>query len=95
MKLHYFDQVAPDSDDKPAAQARALGSVPATCLLGGVLLTQFSLVKRNPCETCNGPRERCKGTVKLTEEEFNRRGGFAEIERLFTGKPKDPFQEET
>lgn len=64
MKPHYFEQEVPDKDDFMLGMSMLQGYVPATCLLGGMVVMAEINDGRNPCHGCNGPREKCKGDQK-------------------------------
>lgn len=62
MRLHYFNQAAPDGDDYALQAAVDLKHVPAGCLLGGVVIKELIRMGTKPCDACHGPRPRCGGT---------------------------------
>lgn len=78
-KNAYFHLLTADNDDLALGDAKVMGYVPPTCLLGGQVVWHSISVRRNPCWDCNGPREKCKGVPRQTLEE---RGAAAEVERL-------------
>src|SRR5512137_858445 len=61
MKLNYFDQAAADAGDGLLKLAIQQGHVPAGCLLSGEMVLGLINGGKDPCEGCNGPRERCGG----------------------------------
>jgi hypothetical protein len=61
MKRHYFDQPIADVDDVLLKMSISQGMVPKTCLLGGREVIKATSVKKDPCETCEGPRSKCRG----------------------------------
>lgn len=65
MKPHYFKQDAADLDDIKLVLAKEQGYVPRKCLLGGSVVMAEINTGRNPCDGCNGPREKCGGRPKL------------------------------
>jgi len=64
MKIHYFNEACPDTDDVQLGMAKHQGYVPQTCLLGGATVMDEINKGRNPCDGCEGPRSRCKGSPK-------------------------------
>jgi len=64
MKLHYFEQSQSDDDDIQLEMSKAQGYVPQRCLLGGMVIMQEIESGNNPCDGCNGPREKCGGTIR-------------------------------
>ncbi len=46
------------------------GKVPATCLLGGWVVWKLANAAHDPCASCSGPRERCKGRARAEESEL-------------------------
>jgi len=62
MKPHYFNDDKPDADDILLAMAKGQGYVPKTCLLGGETVMLEVNNGNNPCDGCQGPRDRCGGT---------------------------------
>lgn len=97
MKLHYFNQSEPDSDDRALFQARAEGLVPPKCLLGGALISiKLMPASTNaglaPCKSCHGPRERCGGEPLLSSLEEERSEERRHLLKMFTGDdPSDPL----
>ena len=67
MKLHYFEQPKADADDTQLQEAIQAGHVPATCLLGGALVTRLAADGDDPCAFCPGPRPRCNGRPRQHE----------------------------
>lgn len=63
-KLHYFDEPDADPSDLLLGMAKMQGYVPASCLLGGMVVMAEVNEGRNPCWGCEGPRERCGGKPK-------------------------------
>ena len=61
MKDNYFTQERADGDDDLLRAAVEQGVVPASCLNGGVLVTEFHNAGEDPCAWCAGPRDRCGG----------------------------------
>lgn len=61
MKLAYFHLLTADNDDVALGEAKVLGYVPPTCLLGGIAVWKAIRADYDPCQLCNGPRERCGG----------------------------------
>jgi hypothetical protein len=61
MKPHYFNQEAEDMDDAMLGMAKMQGYVPRGCLLGGVVVMAEISEGKNPCDGCNGPRDKCGG----------------------------------
>ena|SRR5258708_34908306 len=93
MKLQYFNQKSADRDDIRLKAAIQQGYVPKTCLLGGAVVWSHINEMHDPCEGCNGPRDKCKGRPKLGREEEADEEELARIERLFTGEThEDPFK---
>lgn len=90
-KLHYFHQLAPDADDITLALLKEAGTVPPKCLLGGIVARAMALNGKPPCDTCNGPRARCEGTPKLTDEELSRSAEEARLTKLFLGEDYNPL----
>lgn len=92
MKLQYFLQATADADDQLLAAAKALGTVPDTCLLGGRLVQAARLARQDPCVSCLGPRDKCKGreakaTSGLTPNQER-------LRKLLTGeKDDDPISD--
>lgn len=72
MKLYYWDEDPPavDKDDKMHAQAVDLEIVPSGCLLGGSVLIQASQIGKDPCSTCECPRDKCGGRPKTEAEDL-------------------------
>jgi hypothetical protein len=68
VKLHYFTQNEADKDDVMLGMAKMQDYVPATCLLGGIVVMDEVGKGRNPCWGCNGPREKCLGNPKTGGE---------------------------
>ena len=64
MKLHYFDQDKADESDIQLKMAIGQGYVPSTCLLSGAVVMSEILRAADPCDGCNGPREKCHGRQK-------------------------------
>ena len=64
MKPHYFDQEKPDIDDIQLKMAIHQGYVSKSCLLGGMVVFDEVNNGKNPCEGCNGPRDKCHGKAK-------------------------------
>lgn len=64
MKLHYFQQLAADTDDIQLEMAKMQGYVPQKCLLGGMVVMDEINKGNNPCWGCEGPREKCDGAPK-------------------------------
>jgi len=65
MKPNYFGQSSADVDDHLLIKAKLAGHVPLRCLLGGEAVMSAVQARVRPCDTCDGPRERCHGTPKL------------------------------
>lgn len=65
MKRTYFSQKQADADDFLQKEFIRMGIVPKTCLLGGVVLEIAVREERDPCETCPGPREKCRGRPRV------------------------------
>ena len=65
MKLHYFDQEKADDTDILLSIAKRQGYVPENCLLSGEVVMAEVNSRKSPCKGCEGPREKCKGKVKL------------------------------
>lgn len=63
-KPAYFHLTAADNDDRALGDAKTLGYVPTTCLLGGILVWQSVNLGLDPCAGCNGPRSKCGGRPK-------------------------------
>ena len=61
MKIHYFNQEKPDSDDFMLKMAIQQGYVPESCLLGGSTVMSLVVSGQNPCDGCKCNREKCKG----------------------------------
>ena len=64
MTPHYFDKIAAPQTDVLLAMAKMQGYVPATCLLGGVVVMAEVSAGRSPCWGCEGPRDKCGGKPK-------------------------------
>lgn len=94
MKLQYFDQPAADEDDTLLKECIDSEYVPKTCLLGGVLVQAEAQQGRDPCATCRGPRDRCKGRGSLDKdsakekarEEAQGRGDSADARKVRRGQ---------
>lgn len=71
MKVHYFDQSKPDADDVFLAVEIRAGTVPETCLLGGIVVGSLKVARpdKKPCASCDGPRDRCKGAPREPDAE--------------------------
>lgn len=69
MKLAYFHLRTADNDDVALGDAKTLGYVPPTCLLGGAFVWKHVALNMDPCGSCNGPRDRCKGRPKQPDRE--------------------------
>lgn len=64
MNFHYFDlDKAPESDIL-LQMAIDQGYVPHGCLLNGKLVMSEINLGNDPCDGCNGPREKCHGRPK-------------------------------
>ena len=61
MKPHYFDQEQADIDDTLLQMCCQQGYVPTTCLLGGNVVWRLTQAGLDPCEGCEGPRNKCNG----------------------------------
>lgn len=61
MKPAYFSQLSADDDDAPLGEAKILGHVPPTCLLGGTIVWLSVNLGFDPCALCHGPRSKCGG----------------------------------
>lgn len=68
MKLHYFDQPAPDADDLQLQMAIQQGYVPATCRLGGAVVMAETRAGRDACAGCSCDRAVCRGRPKRQEQ---------------------------
>jgi hypothetical protein len=68
MKLNYFSQPLADPDDLMLKAAIRSGYVPATCLLTGSIVIAERLDGNDPCAGCNGPREKCLGRPRATND---------------------------
>lgn len=64
MKIQYFQQGVPDSDDIMLDLAKAQGYTPKGCLLGGMIVMAEVQSGRHPCDGCNCLREKCGGKPK-------------------------------
>lgn len=64
MKLHYFDQDKADGSDIMLMMCIQQGYVPSTCLLSGAIVMAEIRRSADPCDGCNGPREKCHGRPK-------------------------------
>jgi len=64
MKPHYFEQTEADKDDMQLDMAKMQGYVPQTCLLGGAIVMSEVIKGTDPCQGCEGPREKCNGRQK-------------------------------
>lgn len=93
MKLHYFNQPAADSDDSKLALAKQLEHVPATCLLGGMVVMQSVALNFKPCDGCGGPRDRCKGTPRKNDAEFQHQHDLAETRAMLEGSEASVIQQ--
>jgi hypothetical protein len=62
--MHYFDKYKADPKDHLLSMAKMQGSVPQTCLLGGVAVMCIITMGEDPCHGCEGPRDVCKGRPK-------------------------------
>ena len=69
MKLAYFHLLTADNDDVALGDAKTLGHVPTTCLLGGHIVWKHIALNLDPCAGCNGPRPRCGGRPKVDGRE--------------------------
>lgn len=67
MKLHYFNKPTADDDDVALGEAKILGHVPETCLLGGVQVWKSIRAGFDPCVSCLGPREKCGGRYSVED----------------------------
>lgn len=66
LKIHYFDQDAPDQDDLLLQQAIKEKRVPDTCLFGGAMVMEFAAKDRDPCGVCPCPvRDKCGGRPQI------------------------------
>lgn len=88
-KLHYFDQDSADPGDEVLQQAIAAKLVPPTCLLGGIVLAPILKLDHKPCDTCYGPRKRCKGTERLTDAELESEQSRRQLDTMFKGEAGD------
>ena len=61
MKVHYFDSDKASDEDVLLKMAIRQGYVPDTCLLAGVVVMSEVQKGEDPCNGCEGPREKCKG----------------------------------
>lgn len=70
MKPHYFHQEKADEDDYFLQLSIDHGYVPEGCLMGGSMVWTkcHSRSPMDPCEGCDGPREKCHG--RITEEDM-------------------------
>jgi len=66
MKIHYFGQDKADADDMQLDMAKMQFYVPQNCLLGGMVVMGEVQRGENPCNGCNGPRDKCNGKPKVT-----------------------------
>ncbi len=66
MKPHYFEQNEADKDDMQLGMAKMQGYVPLKCLLGGLLVMCEVGAGNDPCDGCEGPRDKCNGRGKRT-----------------------------
>jgi hypothetical protein len=69
VKPHYFNQTAADGDDIQLLMAKGQGYVPDQCLLGGAVAMSEVMAGKDPCDGCEGPREKCGGRPKRTISE--------------------------
>lgn len=88
MKFQYFLQDVADPDDWLLDQAKRDEQVPTNCLLGGQIVKALVDQKKDPCLTCNGPRNKCGGRDRLTLEEISRQDTIDQVESLL--KVEDP-----
>lgn len=71
MKTHYFEQPAADQDDATLKEMIGQGRVPATCLLGGVMVQSYAKLGIDPCTRCLCPRrDACKGRDRSAAAEL-------------------------
>jgi hypothetical protein len=68
MKISYFNQQEADPDDLMLRAAIKNGYVPSTCLLSGSVVIAERLEGNDPCAGCNGPRARCNGRPRATND---------------------------
>lgn len=68
MQLNYFQQSKPDENDLMLKSAIKLGYVPPSCLLSGSVVIAERLEGNDPCAGCNGPRARCNGRPRATND---------------------------
>lgn len=61
VKPHYFAQEKPDEDDLKLKMCIGQGYIPQGCLLNGDLVWALIMDSKDPCKSCAGPREKCKG----------------------------------
>lgn len=64
LRVNYFELGRPSPADAQLRQAVAEGVVPKGCLLGGHLVLSANFAGRDPCSTCDGPREKCGGRAR-------------------------------
>lgn len=77
MKIAYFHLRTADNDDHALGDAKVMGYVPDTCLLGGSLVWKNISLELDPCAQCNGPREKCKGRPLVMADASTARIGEA------------------
>jgi hypothetical protein len=61
VKAHYFHQKRIDQDDEGLRKAIKQGKVPPGCRLGGVIVQGKLAQGKDPCGSCDAPRDRCGG----------------------------------
>lgn len=64
MNPHYFNQNEADTDDIFLQMAIQQGYVRQTCLLNGQIVMGLVQKGQDPCNGCEGPREKCQGRPK-------------------------------
>lgn len=95
MKYHYFNQLEADPDDQALQQSIFSEVVPPTCLLAGQIIEMAVAQQKDPCKSCQGPRNRCKGRPLDTAQELISSADRQHLRRLFTGLKgeSDPIQD--
>ena len=91
MKHHYFHQQSADDDDVALGDAKVMGYVPTTCLLGGVHVWVIIGAGEDPCGGCFGPRAKCGGRPQ-TNEMARDIGHIDDIVRGFAAGLNDPTE---
>jgi hypothetical protein len=81
VKVAYFHLQTADNDDRALGEAKVMGYVPETCLLGGVLVWKSIAAGLDPCSGCGGARPRCGGRPRIAKADVL--ATMAQAETLF------------